>query len=94
MKDKIVFSKGSGKKKYKASVFRNGKLIKTASFGHKDYEQFKDKTPLKLYSYLDHGDPERRKKYLKRAKGIKNKKEQKTWKIKYTPNWFSVHYLW
>ena len=33
-------------------------------FGDSRYEQFRDSTPLKLYSYLDHKDKERRRNYL------------------------------
>ena len=73
MKDKLIFSQGPGKKKYTARVYRNGKLIKTTSFGHKDYQQYKDRTGLKLYSHLDHLDKDRRKNYLARSKGIVDK---------------------
>ena len=50
------FSKGTGFKKYKVEVFVGGKKIKTTQFGDKRYAQFKDKTPLKLYSKKDHLD--------------------------------------
>jgi hypothetical protein len=30
------------------------------------YQQYKDRTPLKLYSNLDHNDPKRRELYYKR----------------------------
>ncbi len=76
-------------KKY--DVFYKDRWI---SFGDKGYEQFRDSTPLKIYSNLDHGDPIRRKSYLARAKGIKNKQGNLTWKDKNSANYYSVHYLW
>ena len=62
-------------------------------FGYR-YSQFKDSTPWKLYSDLDHGNKQRRANYLARAKGIKNKSGNLTWKDKNSPNYYSVHYLW
>ena len=38
--------------------------------------------------------PAQRKSYLARAKGIKNKKGELTYKIKSSPNYWSVNYLW
>ena len=70
----------------------NKRGYKKIGFGYKGMGQFKDK--LGGYSSLDHGDPERRKRYLARAKGIKNKEGQLTWKDKNTANWWSVHKLW
>ena len=49
------------------------------------YEQFKDRTPLKLYSKYDHGDENRRQLYLKRH----NKKIRA-----YSPDYFAKVYLW
>jgi len=79
------------KVKYFVYVKKDGK-VKKIGFGHKDYQHFKDK--IGSYSSLDHNDEERRKKYLKRAKGIKNKKGELTWKDKNTANWWAVHKLW
>jgi hypothetical protein len=70
----------------------NKKGYKKIGFGNKKYQQFKDK--IGEYSDLDHGDPIRRKSYLARAKGIKNKKGELTWKNKNTSNWWSIHKLW
>ena len=47
--------------------------------------QFKDKTPLKLYSNLNHNDLQRKKNYYAR--------HNKTYP-KYSPDWFSKKYLW
>lgn len=52
---------------------------------------FGDKT---ANTFLDHGDKKRRASYLARAKGIKNKNGEYTYKIKYTPNYLSYHLLW
>ena len=54
-------------KKYKALVIWKGKQ-QWVHFGDIRYQQYKDRTPLRLYSDLDHGDQERRKKYLMRHK--------------------------
>jgi hypothetical protein len=79
------FSKGTGFKKYKVEVFVGGKKIKTTQFGDKRYAQFKDKTPLKLYSKKDHLDKKRRKRYYDR-----HGKDA----VKYSAKYFSHKYLW
>ena len=61
------------------------KKIKTIQFGSKKYQQFKDTTPLKLYSNLDHNDNKRKKNYFSR---------HKINYPKYSPDWFSKKYLW
>ena len=68
-------------KKYNVYVKVNGK-VKKIGFGHKDYKDF-----------TQHKDKERQRKYLARAKGIKNKKGELTWKDKNTANYWSV-LLW
>jgi len=70
----------------------NKRGYKKIGFGFKGMGQFKDKGGN--YSSLDHGDAERRKRYLARAKGIKNKKGELTWKDKNTANYWSIKYLW
>ena len=77
--------KYNGKGVYKFSVYvknEEGKP-KLIHFGHKNYEDF-----------TQHKDEKRRKSYLARAKGIKNKKGELTYKDKNTKNYWSVHYLW
>lgn len=91
---KLEWSRGTGYKKYKVKIYKKGQLINTVQFGDKRYQQFRDKTPLKLYSHLNHLDPKRRNSYRRRAAGIVNKEHIPTYKIKYTPNWFSYNYLW
>lgn len=61
-------------------------------FGDKRYQQYHDK--IGFYSNLDHNDKQRREKYRKRVRGIKNKQGKYTYKIPFTANWYSYHYLW
>lgn len=70
----------------------NKQGYKKIGFGNKNYQHYKDK--LGEYSNLDHNDKIRRKSYLARAKGIKNKKGELTWKDKNTANYWAVHKLW
>ena len=62
-----------------------------SSKGNKKIIHFGDK---RMKDYRQHKDPKRRKSYLARAKGIKNKQGKLTWKDKNTANYWSVHYLW
>jgi len=85
------FEKSTRKGKKYSVITPSGKKI---HFGASGMEQYKDSTGLGLYSHLDHGDKERRKRYLARAKGIKDKNGNLTWNNKESPNYYSVHYLW
>jgi hypothetical protein len=85
------FSKSKAKNKKYAVRTPGGKLI---NFGDSRMQQFKDSTGLGLYSHLDHGDSKRRKSYLARAKGIKDKNGNLTWKNPESANYYSVKYLW
>ena len=81
-------------KKYHAIVrLKNGEIL-NVHFGDKRYQHYKDTTPLKLYSQLDHLDKARRVNYKKRHKKIKNKDNKPSYKVKYSPAWFSWNYLW
>jgi hypothetical protein len=82
MSDKIIFEKSKVKNKKYAAILPNGKRV---NFGDKRYEQYEDRTPLKLYSKLDHHDKERRKRYYER--------HDKDYP-KYSPDYFSKTYLW
>ena len=56
-------------KKYMVDTVKwNGKVYNNVHFGDKRYQQFKDSTPLKLYSNLDHNDTNRRRLYHLRHK--------------------------
>ena len=85
------FKKSTRKGKKYMIVAPNGKTI---HFGSLSNEHYKDTTPLKLYTYLDHNDEKRRASYLARAKGIKNKKGELTWKNKNSANYYSINFLW
>ena len=78
--------KNNTNSKYKFFVYvkaDNKKGFKKIGFGHKNYLDF-----------TQHKDPERRRRYLARAKGIKDKEGNLTYKNKNSANYFSVKYLW
>ena len=101
MKETIVkFEKGPGVKKYTATV-KNKKTKKTRilHFGDKNYEQFKDRTNLGIYSHKNHGDKRRQENYYNRHSGEKNRKKAIAKEIRrgdgyYTPKLLSHKYLW
>lgn len=86
MDNKILYKpfpyKGKANKKFSVYVMKDGK---------KRLIHFGDST---MQDFRQHKDKKRRKSYLARAKGIKNKKGELTWKLKDTANWWSTHYLW
>lgn len=93
--DEVVkFIRGSGKYKYTAHL-KNGKKV---NFGHRDYQQFKDIVPISkgggLWRHKDHEDSKRRENYRKRHGGVRTKTGGKAYQVKYSPSWFSYHYLW
>ena len=75
-------SKAKGKK-FSVYVKKNNK-VKLINFGAKGYPDFRSKTATK----------QQRKSYLARARKIKNKSGQYTYKLKHSPNYWSYHYLW
>ena len=83
---------GVGKKKYLVITSYGRKI----SFGHRDYEQCRDLTPLQLYKNKNHNDPKRRKSFLKRHAGVSTKREalQKLKENTLTARYLSVKYLW
>jgi hypothetical protein len=84
-------NKTKSKSKYFVYVMKDGK-VKKIGFGLKGMQQFEDK--IGYYKSFDHGDPVRRKSYLARAKGIKDKQGNLTWKDKNSANWWAIHKLW
>ena len=76
-------------KKYMVVV--NGKTI---HFGSSSEQQYKDTTGLGLYTHLNHNDEKRRASYLARAKGIKDKNGNLTWKNKNSANYYAIRWLW
>jgi len=82
---------------YSKSTRKDKKLMtkvdnKMINFGSSKMEHFKDKKGI--WKNKDHGDLKRRENYLKRSKGIKNKKGELTWKNPKSPNYHSIRILW
>ena len=78
----IKFEKSDKPFKKYVAILPDGRRF---HFGDTRYQQYKDNTPLKLYSYLDHHDKHRRELYYKRHK------------INYpfpSSDFFSKKYLW
>lgn len=88
------FVRGSGNKKYTA-ILPDGKRV---SFGDKRYQQYKDSVPVRmgggLYSKKNHMDKQRRASYRSRHSKLKCKDGEYCINKKYSPAWFSYHYLW
>ena len=70
-------------KKYMA-VFSDGRRP-TVHFGDNRYQQYRDSTPLKLYTRLNHNDEKRRKAYYDRHGAAATM---------YSAKWFSHKFLW
>ena len=68
-------------KKYMA-VFNDGRP--SVHFGDNRYQQYRDTTPLRLYSKLNHDDEQRKRAYYARH-GVARTHSAK---------WFSHKYLW
>lgn len=81
-------------KKLMVVVEKDGKK-RTIHFGNRKApanEHFKDKTGI--WKSLDHGDTQRRKNYLSRSGGIKNKEGKLTKDDPFSPNYHSRKILW
>jgi len=76
------FKSKAKNKKFSVYVMKDGKK-KLIHYGDSRYEDF-----------TQHKDKERRKSYLLRAKGIRNKKGELTYKDKNSANYWSVKTLW
>jgi len=87
---KPFVSKSKGKK-YSVRVLKDGKP-KLIHFGDSSMGHYFDK--LGHYKNLNHNDKERRRVYLARAKGIKDKNGNITWRNKNSANYYSIRYLW
>jgi hypothetical protein len=101
MKEKILrFERGPPGKKYTAIIQdKKTKKIRKLHFGASDYEQFKDRTPLKLYAHKNHNTRRRMQNYFNRHSGTKKRGqaialEKKKSKGYYTPKILSHLYLW
>ena len=101
MKETILkLQKGPFPKKYTAFV-RNKKThkIRKINFGDRRYQQYKDRTPLGLYSHKDHGTRKRMQNYFSRHSGTRSrskaiKLERKKSKGYYNAKILSHEYLW
>lgn len=102
MNERIIkFEKAKNpEKKYTAYIInKKTKKVRKLNFGARDYQQYKDRTPLGLYSHKNHGDRKRMNRYFSRHSGTKYrykaiKKEKKESKGYYTPKLLSHIYLW
>lgn len=103
MKEIIVkFSKSNNPdKKYMAYVknIKTGK-IRIIHFGASNYEQYKDRTPLKLYSHKNHSNKKRQHNYYSRhSHGISNRKDAIKYEIHKSKGYYNAKilshiYLW
>ena len=99
LKEKIVkFERGPFPKKYTATV-KHGNKTRKIHFGDRRYQQYKDRTPLGLYSRKNHGERRRMQNYFSRHSGTKKrgeaiKKEIKKSGGKYNAKILSHIYLW
>lgn len=86
------FTKGPYPKKYTAHIPNGKGKVRKVSFGHQDYQQYRDSVPPSLggglWSNKNHLDPARRTNYRRRhgAQGY--------YRNPYTPAWFSYYFLW
>jgi hypothetical protein len=101
MRETIVkFMKGPFPKKYTALIKnKKTKKIRRVNFGDRRYQQYKDRTNLKLYKSKNHSTRKRMQNYYSRHSGTKSrtkaiKKEIKNSKGFYTPKILSHKYLW
>jgi len=103
MREKIIkFYKSEVKGKKYGVIIKDLKTNKTRrlNFGGLGYEQFKDRTPLKLYKKFNHSDKNRQKNYYSRhSKGIGKRSEAINFERRksngyYTPKLLSHIFLW
>jgi len=83
--------KKSTRKNKKYMVNYNNNII---HFGDSHSKQYRDSTPLKLYTSSDHNDNTRRIAYIKRAIHIKNKHGDLTFNDKNYANYWAMKFLW
>lgn len=93
MKDKniLYFEKARNPKKKYRAVLLDGTPVE---FGSSKYQHYEDRTPLKLFSHLDHKDKIRRYNYRQRHGAILTKNGERAVDVKYSPAWFSWFFLW
>jgi len=86
------FKSSAKNKKYSVYVKVDNNKTKLIHYGDTRYKHFKDK--IGSHSSLDHNDKVRRASYLARAKGIKDKQGNLTYKDKNSANYWAVKTLW
>ena len=102
MKEKIIrFEKSPiHGKKYRAFVRDyKTKKVRHIDFGASDYQQYKDRVPLKLFAHKNHGTRKRMRNYFNRHSGTPHRskaieKERKKSKGYYNAKILSHEYLW
>tara|TARA_R110002020_G_scaffold130516_2_gene292044 strand:+ start:399 stop:701 length:303 start_codon:yes stop_codon:yes gene_type:complete len=100
MQETIVrIEKAKAKHKKYSAIVRNKitKKERKINFGDNRYENFKDSTPLKLFSNKNHGDKKRRTNYFMRHSGVPTKSQavaKEKAKGKYSAKLLSHLYLW
>jgi len=101
MKERVVkFKKGPFPKKYTAFIKNNKtKKIRKIHFGDRRYQQYKDRTPLKLYKHKNHKTRKRMRNYFNRHSGTKKrgqaiKKEKRKSRGYFNAKILSHIYLW
>lgn len=90
----LIWYPGNGNKKYTVSVIFDDGMYKNVSFGDRRYAQYMDRSPLGLYSHMNHLDDKRRRIYRRRHSKITNRDGVPAYMEKFSPAWFSWHYLW
>lgn len=86
-------------KKYVATVRTPEGRERVIHFGARDYEQYRDSTPLRAFASKNHGDPKRRENYFRRHSGTTKKAEalRREWRKsngRYNAKILSHQYLW
>jgi len=103
MKEKILnFEKSSNPDKKYMAYIKDLETGKThiIHFGASDYEQYKDRTPLKLYASKNHSNKKRQMNYYSRhSHGITNRKEAIEYEINKSNGYYNAKilshiYLW
>ncbi len=88
---KYVYEKSDRKNK-KLMTIVDGKKVHFGNLKPPANQHFKDKTGI--HKSLDHNDPKRRKNYLTRTAGIKNKENKLTKDLPSSANYHARRILW
>ena len=86
------YKKSTNPKKKLMVVVEKGGRKKTIHFGDRNLDHFKDKTGI--WKSKDHGDPQRRKNFLNRSAGIKDKSGKPTKDDPFSANYHARRILW